>query len=68
MNRTLKGVLLAGLLSGCIAMINWVFGWPVMHKGLSSFMMAFCIVSVMAAAAGDAFSTSEYRHKQQGKR
>src|SRR5258708_3348459 len=28
MDGTFKVILFAGLLSGCIALLNWLFGWP----------------------------------------
>ena len=59
MDRTFKVVLFAGLLSGCIALLNWLFGWPVISRELSSAMMAFCIVALLGTAPFLLFSTSE---------
>ena len=59
MDRTFKVVLFAGLLSGCIALLNRLFGWPVISRELSSAMMAFCIVALLGSAPFLLFSISE---------
>jgi hypothetical protein len=59
MDRTFKVVLFAGLLLGCIALLNWLFGWPVISRELSSAMMAFCIVALLGTAPFLLFSISE---------
>jgi hypothetical protein len=43
----LKVVLLAGLLSGCIAHLHGLFGWPHMSWKLSLAMMVFFIVTLL---------------------
>ncbi len=48
MERTLKAVLLAGLLSGSIAFIRGLWGWPPISGKLSMAMMVFFIIALLA--------------------
>jgi hypothetical protein len=66
MDRTFKVVLFAGLLSECLALLNWSFGWPVISRELSSLMTAFCIVALLGPAPFLLFSTAELRLKNTG--
>ena len=59
MDRTFKVVLFVGLSSGCIALLNWLFGWPAISREFSSAMMAFCIVALLGTAPFLLFSNSE---------
>jgi hypothetical protein len=45
--RTLKGVLLAGLLSGGMAQLHWLFGWPRLSWKLSMAMTVFFFVALL---------------------
>jgi hypothetical protein len=66
MDRTFKVVLFAGLLSGCIALLNGLLGWPVISRELSSLTTAFCIVALLPPAPFLLFGAAELRLKNTG--
>jgi hypothetical protein len=59
MERTLKVVLSAGILSGYIAVLNSLFGWPRLSEKLFTAMMVFFIVALLGTAPFFLSSTSE---------
>jgi hypothetical protein len=59
MERTFKVVLSARILSGYIAVLNWLFGSPALSQKLFTAMMVFFIVALLGAVPFLVSSTSE---------